>query len=163
MTSSGPHPEQIRAGTQTFQRWMDLEVHAIVTQLQDIDPNLVLVRAPKPGYPDRWGVLWNGPDAQWHAVCFNDSGTRSALQALPSVLRERDRNSPTNSRVSAWERDVAEGERLKAEHEDNAVAQLTDDADRVYHALRKDDAGVHLGLTKKRFVSVNPSKVDSWD
>lgn len=155
------HPEHIRAGTKTFRRWMDLEVHSIIRQLQEIDPNLALVKTEDGG----WGVLWNGPDAQWHAVCFNKSGSRAALQALPTVLRERDRNSPVNSRESAFERDVAAFVKRQEDKDAAAAEALTEAAMQVYAALRKD-VGHHEGLTSRKYFSLAPnrrSNVDSWD
>ena len=162
MSRSPAHSEYITAGTKTFKRWTDLEILSITRQLEEIDPNLALVRTDDGG----WGVLWNGPDAQWHAVCFNRSGSRYALQALPSVLRERDRNSPTNSRESAFERDVRAYKERQDRQLDESTAALTEDALRVYAALRKDE-GHHLGITRQRYFSfATPSKksnVDSWD
>jgi len=157
MTKATARPDSLRVGDQTFHGWHDLEIASVKKQLEEIDPNLLLMKTERGG----WAVLWNGHDANWHAVCINHSGSRAALLALPAVLRERDRNSPVNSRESAFERDMKEVRRREKAREEEMIEALTEQAERVYHGLRKDQ-GHQLGLTSKRYFTTRSSKTDSW-
>jgi len=142
------HQEHVRAGDQTFRRAYGPGYDIIRQQIQEIDPNLDLFH---PEYaPQGWAALWNGPDGQWHAVTINKSGDPRQLIMLPNNIRERDRNSPANSRESAFERDVRKAEMDKVVREEMAVDKINEAAERVYAGLRKD-VGHHYGVTSKRY------------
>jgi hypothetical protein len=130
--------DAIHAGGQVYERWVDLEVVDVQRQLTEIDPNLVLVKAPTPQYPKRFGAFWNGPDGQWHGVCFHNHPTAAILQQLPHAIRMRDAASPVNSRESAFERDVKAAEKRSKDAEEERYEQLVESSLRVYHGFGKD-------------------------
>ena len=136
----------IQIGVTKFEHWHDLEISGIKAQLAEIDPNLLLMRHPEGGY----AVLHNDAHGQWYAVCVNKNPSRESLQALPSILRERNARARHNQKESALERDIRSLADQQAAREKQQVQDLTAQADRVYHALRKD-IGHHLGVTKSRF------------
>ena len=130
--------ESIHAGQYVYERWVDLEVQDVQKRLFEIDPNLVLVKAPTPEYPKRFAVFHNGPDGQWHGVCFHNNPTSATLQALPTQIRMRDALSPVNSRERAFERDLREAEQRQRELENKKQEETVESALRAYHAIGKD-------------------------
>jgi len=51
--------------------------------------------------------------------------------------------------------------RREKAREEEMIEALTEQAERVYHGLRKDQ-GHQLGLTSKRYFTTRSSKTDSW-
>lgn len=156
MAGTAHLPEFIRAGEQTFRRASDRGFYqGIRKMLWEVDPNLELAH---PEYaPQGWAILWLGPDTQWHAVMINTSGDPRQLLLAPQIMRERDRNSPVNSRESAFERDVKAAELAEQARMAAAADKLAEASERVYHALRKD-VGHHYGITSKQFFNFGESK-----
>jgi hypothetical protein len=130
--------ESIHAGLQVYERWVDLEVQDVQRRLAEIDPNLVLVKAPTPKYPKRFGVIWNGPDGQWHGVCFHNEPNSATLQGLPTQIQLYDAASPVNSRERAFERDLRLAEERQKAEEAKRQESIVESALRSYHALGKD-------------------------
>lgn len=130
--------ESIHAGQQVYERWVDLEVQDVQQRLFEIDPNLVLVKAPTPQYPKRFAVFHNGPDGQWHGVCFHNEPNSATLQALPTQIRMHDAASPVNSRERAFERDLRAAEERQKAKEARLQEATIESALRSYHAFGKD-------------------------
>ena len=149
MMSTGPaRSDMIQSGNQTFRICNGPGFDIIRTQIQEIDPNLELAHPEHA--PQGWAVLWNGYDGLWHPVTVNKSGDHRQLIMLPEILRRRDQESPVNSRISAFERDVKQQELDEAAREAESDAAISEAMQRVYHGLRKD-VGYHYGVTSKQY------------
>jgi len=149
--------ETIQCGDQIFRRAYGPGFDIVRQMMHEIDPNLELAH---PDYaPTGWAVLWNGPDAQWHAIMVNTAGDPRQLLLIPEVLRRRDAQSPVNSRESAFEKDMKEREMAEAARDAHAAEALSESMQRVYHGLRKD-VGHHHGVTSKKYFRFGSDKTE---
>lgn len=147
--------EFIKAGDQVFKKAYGGSYDIVRQMLWEVDPNLEVTH---PQYaPQGWAILWCGNDGEWHAVMVNKSGDPRQLLLAPHVMRERDRNSPVNSRESAFERDLRKKEEADAAREAAMVDKVAEAAERVYAGLRKD-VGHHYGVTSKRYFDFGGDK-----